>query len=42
MGGADPQDGDLSFARTFNLQDLAVRWARNERDRREVTNPCEN
>jgi hypothetical protein len=42
MGGADPQDGDLSFARTFNLQDLAVRWARNERDRRQVTNPCEN
>ena len=27
------RDGDLSFARTFILRDVAVGWAKNERDR---------
>ena len=29
------RDGDLSRARTFVLQDLAMGWAKNERDRLE-------
>lgn len=29
------RDGDLSSARTFFLKDLAIGWAKNERDRLE-------
>jgi hypothetical protein len=32
------RDGDLSLARTFILRDLAVGWAKNERDRLESDN----
>jgi len=35
------RDGDLSFARTFILRDVAVGWAKNERDRLESENPFE-
>jgi hypothetical protein len=33
------RDGDLSNARTFILRDLAIGWAKNERDRLESDNP---
>jgi hypothetical protein len=33
------RDGDLVIGRTFILRDLAVGWAKNERDRLESDNP---
>src|SRR5262245_11477199 len=33
------RDGDLSFARTFILWDVAVGWAKNDRDRLEGDDP---
>jgi hypothetical protein len=33
------RDGDLSIARTFILRDLAMGWAKNERDRLESDGP---
>jgi hypothetical protein len=33
------RDGDLRIARTFVLKDLAVGWAKNERDRLEGDDP---
>jgi hypothetical protein len=33
------RNGDLSIARTFVLRDLAVGWAKNERDRLEGDDP---
>jgi hypothetical protein len=41
-GGWDAQilrDGDLVIRRTFILRDVAVGWAKNERDRLESDNP---
>lgn len=33
------RDGDLANARTFSLRDLAIGWAKNERDRLETEDP---
>ena len=33
------RDGELRIARTFTLRDLAVGWAKNERDRLEGDDP---
>jgi len=33
------RDGDLSIAKTFILKDLAIGWAKNERDRLEREDP---
>ena len=33
------RNGDLNIARTFVLRDLAVGWAKNERDRLEGDDP---
>ena len=33
------RNGDLAMARTFVLRDLAVGWAKNERDRLEGDDP---